>query len=233
MVEWQEPEAAVRGSVVVVAGRGESEAVYRRLSRRMAFDGYRATIVADGDPQQTERAAAEAIDEAEDGLPVVVIGSDAGAAAAVRLSTRRGVTGIVVAGLLADGGAFLQGDELDARSACPVHRAVLDDAARPGALRRAAPAVTQGELAVVPVPVLAVHGEDDPVSSVDGALRLLDAADDAEVVVIAGGRHDILNDTSHRTVAAAVVQFLERLRAPGAASILRRIARPAPEPAGA
>ena len=27
-----------------------------------------------------------------------------------------------------------------------------------------------------------------------------------------GGRHDALNDLTHRTVAAAVVQFLERLR---------------------
>jgi hypothetical protein len=31
-------------------------------------------------------------------------------------------------------------------------------------------------------------------------------------VTIAGGRPDVLNDLSHRTVAATIVLFLERLR---------------------
>ena len=30
--------------------------------------------------------------------------------------------------------------------------------------------------------------------------------------MVADGRHDILNDASHRSVAASVVLFLERLR---------------------
>jgi hypothetical protein len=29
---------------------------------------------------------------------------------------------------------------------------------------------------------------------------------------ITGGRHDVLNDVTHRTVAATIVLFLERLR---------------------
>jgi hypothetical protein len=33
-----------------------------------------------------------------------------------------------------------------------------------------------------------------------------------ELVSIAGGRHDALNDQTHRTAAATVVLFLERLR---------------------
>jgi hypothetical protein len=31
-------------------------------------------------------------------------------------------------------------------------------------------------------------------------------------VTIAGGRHDVLNDVTHRTVAATIILFLERLR---------------------
>ena len=34
----------------------------------------------------------------------------------------------------------------------------------------------------------------------------------AQTAVIAGGRHDILNDVTHRSVAATIVLFLERLR---------------------
>ena len=35
----------------------------------------------------------------------------------------------------------------------------------------------------------------------------------AELVLVAGAPHDALNDATHRSVAAAVVQWLERLRA--------------------
>ncbi len=38
------------------------------------------------------------------------------------------------------------------------------------------------------------------------------AARAAELVSITGGRHDVLNDVTHRTVAATIVLFLERLR---------------------
>lgn len=34
----------------------------------------------------------------------------------------------------------------------------------------------------------------------------------AELAVTDDGRHDVLNDATHRTVAAHVVQWLERLR---------------------
>ncbi|MGD6652180.1 hypothetical protein VWW24_22790, partial [Xanthomonas citri pv. citri] len=49
-----------------------------------------------------------------------------------------------------------------------------------------------------------------------------DALRDADVVIVSGGRHDILNDVTHRSVAAEIVQFLERLRTPGAPHALSR-----------
>lgn len=42
--------------------------------------------------------------------------------------------------------------------------------------------------------------------------------------LVDGGRHDLLNDLSHRSVAATIVLFLESLRAgPGLPPVLTRI----------
>ena len=62
------------------------------------------------------------------------------------------------------------------------------------------------------VPVLGLHGTDDPVSPLAAIRARYATAASAELVSIAGGRHDALNDLAHRTVAATVVIFLERLR---------------------
>jgi alpha-beta hydrolase superfamily lysophospholipase len=70
-------------------------------------------------------------------------------------------------------------------------------------------------LAAVRVPVLALHGAADPVSPLDAARTEYAAAPAAELVSLTGGRHDALNDISHRTSAATVLLFLERLRAGG------------------
>ena len=64
----------------------------------------------------------------------------------------------------------------------------------------------------MPQPVLGIHGADDPVSPLAAARERYAAAARAELVSIAGGRHDALNDLTHRSVAATMVLFLERLR---------------------
>jgi hypothetical protein len=45
------------------------------------------------------------------------------------------------------------------------------------------------------------------------------------LVTIAGGRHDVLNDVTHRTVAATIVLFLERLRLGAKMPEIARVAR--------
>jgi hypothetical protein len=55
-------------------------------------------------------------------------------------------------------------------------------------------------------------GTDDPVSPLPGVRDRYAAATAAELVSITGGRHEVLNDVTHRTVAATIVLFLERLR---------------------
>jgi pimeloyl-ACP methyl ester carboxylesterase len=64
----------------------------------------------------------------------------------------------------------------------------------------------------VPVPTLAIHGEDDAISPLDGALTFYRSIPGVEIVTIAGGKHDVLNDVTHRTVAASIVLFLERVK---------------------
>ena len=227
-IDWLEPEATARGSVIVVAGRGEHAHVYRRFARRIAFDGYRVAVV-ENDPA----AAARVIADAESGLPLTVVGSDSGALTALDLAaTHPAVSGVVAAGLLVAGTDAVTGGwdgELEIRSACPVHRGVLsaDDALDRGTLGAEAPVATADSLTHVQVPVLVVHGGADVLSPVANVLAVTSALPGARVVVVNDGRHDILNDVSHRSVAAEIVQFLERLRLPGTPDVLLR------EPAGA
>jgi len=227
-IDWLEPEATARGSVIVVAGRGEHAHVYRRFARRIAFDGYRVAVV-ENDPA----AAARVIADAESGLPLTVVGSDSGALTALDLAaTHPAVSGVVAAGLLVAGtDAFTGGwdGELEIRSACPVHRGVLaaDDALDRGTLGAEAPVATADSLTHVQVPVLVVHGGADVLSPPAEVLAVTSALPGARVVLVNDGRHDILNDVSHRSVAAEIVQFLERLRLPGTPDVLLR------EPAGA
>ncbi|OZD11081.1 lysophospholipase [Rhodococcus sp. 06-156-3C] len=235
-IDWLEPEATVRGSVIVVGGRGEGAEVYRRLARRIAFDGYRVAVaIGDGALDRAlDDAAAKLPDTAAKlpdpaaELPVVVIGSDSGALTALKAAPRRpAVTGVVAAGLLTEVAPDVEAgweNELDIRSACPVHRGVLGSAGavERDALSRAAEVATPELLAENSVPVLVVHGTADALSPVDTVQQLAASLVDARVVLVDGGRHDILNDVSHRSVAAEIVQFLERLRLPGAADIVLR-----------
>ena len=62
------------------------------------------------------------------------------------------------------------------------------------------------------MPVLGLHGAADPVSPLAAAREKYAAAPHAELVSIADGRHDAFNDITHRTAAATIVLFLERLR---------------------
>ncbi|WP_340536867.1 alpha/beta hydrolase [Nocardioides sp. GXZ039] len=221
---WNEPDGvAPRGTLILLTGRGESAAAYARFGRRIAADAYRVRVVELDldDPGATADDVAALL--ADDDLPAprVLAGSDAGASfAAVLVHGGIAIDGLVLAGpatsqSLADSPASLE-TELDARSACPAHRRVLadDEAFEQGALGRRLPDSWQldeaSDLAAIAVPTLLVHGSDDPVTPVAAALESFGRA--AEVRVVEGGRHDVLNDVSHRSVAAHVVLFLERLR---------------------
>ena len=228
VARWDEPEGLnPRGTVIVVPGRGELPGVYERFGRRLAADAYRVRAVANpiDDAALTERQVREA---ATGPAPVVLAGSDTGALFAVALVAPGRLpeaAALVLAGLPAealDGGAGETAGEdgswdaeLAARTACPTHRGGLaGDILRRGALYEPVPAgwTERADLTAVPVPVLGLHGAADPVSPLAAARERYAAAPHAELVSIAGGRHDAFNDITHRTAAATVVLFLERLR---------------------
>jgi pimeloyl-ACP methyl ester carboxylesterase len=159
----------VRGTVVVVPGRGETPATYARFGARLAYDAYQVAVTdrPDTDPGALEPylcrlsglltgAVAQASGEfGELVRPLVLAGSDLSAAGIAALAGRVDRTalwwpqGVILAGLPGyglrcdagpDTGAGWQ-EELDIRTHCPVHRGVLggDAAVRRGSLARAVP----------------------------------------------------------------------------------------------
>lgn len=233
---WNEPAGITpRGTLVLLTGRGEPPEVYTRFGRRLATDAYRVVVVSAADHTAPEvRSELVALIGGPDvARPVVLVGADAGARAAVVLATdpALAVQALVLAGVaLASGTAAADWrTEVEARTACPTHQQVLLHSAR-SSLVAAAPLIRlDSPSAPSPsssaVPVLAVHGGDDSISPLAEALAWYARAGVRDVAVVEGGRHDILNDVSHRSVAATVVLFLERLRLGGD---LPTIVRPTP-----
>jgi pimeloyl-ACP methyl ester carboxylesterase len=235
---WTEPDGiAPRGTLIVIGGRGEAPEIYERFGRRIASDGYRVHAVADpvADPAL---ATSQVLSVAAEVRPYVLVGSDTGALFAAGLVASGQITGVdalVLAGLPAEavtavtaatltteepGGADAPLSasweaELEARTACPTHRGRLaGQGLRRGALYEPVPDGWESlaDLGRIAQPVLFLHGVADQVSPLADARERYAKAPQAELVAIAGGAHDVLNDVTHRTVAATIVLFLERLR---------------------
>jgi pimeloyl-ACP methyl ester carboxylesterase len=211
---WAPPTGITpRGTVLVLPGRGEDPSVYERFGRRLAVDGYPVRVLAGGAPSGP-------LDQ-EGPHPVVLVGSDTGALEALLLAGS--VDGVILAGTPLPSGARVNrvdfDAELDARTACPTHRARLvdDTSFVRGSLFTPVPpeltdAVVRLDLEHLDVPVLVLHGDADVVTPVAAVEALARRLPKAEFVTVHDGRHDVLNDLPHRTVAAHVVQWLERLR---------------------
>ena len=224
VVTWTEPEGiATRGTLVVIPGRGEQPAHYERFGRRVAADGYRVHAVTD--PTVDDALTGSQISDLLTGpgtpRPLVLAGSDTGALFAAGLAASGQapwLDALVLAGLPtaeASPGRGSWEDELETRTACPTHRGRLSGPGlRRGALYEPVPAgwAERADLGAVTQPILGIHGTDDPVSPLAAVRSRYAAAGSAELVGIAGGRHDALNDVTHRTVAGTIVLFLERLR---------------------
>jgi alpha-beta hydrolase superfamily lysophospholipase len=222
---WDEPDGiAARGTVIVLTGRGETPASYQRFGRRLAADAFRVRVVQAGlDDLATARGEVVRL-LADDDLPTpkVLAGSDTGATYAARLAGELpSVDGVVLAGIALPGSASDSAevtrweDELDARSACPTHRSIIshDNGFVRGALARPVP--SDWILSAPAKPALVLHGSTDPVTPPAVAFEPFRDVKTARLKIVDGGRHDVLNDVSHRSVAATVVLFLESLRLGG------------------
>ncbi|MET1036726.1 MAG: alpha/beta hydrolase [Aeromicrobium sp.] len=219
--EWNEPDGiAPRGTLVVVGGRAETAAVYQRFGRRIAFDAYRVRFV-EGDLSDLE-GVAQRIDgvlaDSQTVLPAVLVGSDTGAAVVLDYLAHRGELSqpdaAVLAGLtFPDDRTASFDDEISVRTACPNHRGVLGREGVDHALATQEVHVPRPARGSVSVPLLVVHGEADPVAPVEQVRGVVDGLGArTELVTVDGGLHDALNDVTHRTVAATIIRFLERLK---------------------
>jgi len=218
---WDEPDGlAARGTVIVLTGRGETPASYQRFGRRLAADAYRVRVVEV--PLDDLATASKEVQTllVDDDLPApkLLVGSDTGATYAATLAGELDpVDGVVLAGLALPGSAAVLSwaDELEARTACPTHRRTIsdDDGFARGALSRPVP--SDWIVSAPAKPALVLHGSADPVTLPAAAFEPFRGERTARLRIVAGGRHDVLNDVSHRSVAATVVLFLESLKLGG------------------
>jgi alpha-beta hydrolase superfamily lysophospholipase len=215
---WDEPAGATpRGTLVVLPGRGETDASYARFGKRLSADAYKVRVLAvDLDDLTATRERIEKL-LADESLPSpkVLVGADTGATLAATLVGEVAADAAVIAGVALPG-STVDGtweDQVEARTACPVHRTVLDGdlLLDREALDRPLP-WTSLELSAPGKPVLVVHGTADRITPAADATAPYAGAEGARVWLVEGGRHDILNDVSHRSVAATVVLFLESLK---------------------
>lgn len=232
VIDWLPPASgpAVRGTVILLPGRGEHAGVYERFGRRLAYDAY-AVHVLDVEPEDDPAELREriAVLAASAVAPVVLAGSDTGALHALALATegKIDVEGVLLAatpGPSADSGAHEAPEweaELALRTSCPTHRGRLTEDAgfRRGSLfdpvpERLSTLLTLDDAAYQAVaPTLLLHGAADLLSPPPLVRALAGRLPQAEFALVVGSPHDVLNDATHRSVAAAVVQWLERLRA--------------------
>jgi pimeloyl-ACP methyl ester carboxylesterase len=65
------------------------------------------------------------------------------------------------------------------------------------------------ELPKLAVPTLAVHGVNDPIAPIDPVRAYAEQIEPLQLQEFPGAHHDILNETVHREVAEAIVDFIE------------------------
>jgi Rrf2 family protein len=220
------PPGASRGTVVLLTGRGEHGGVYARLGRRLAADGYTVVVPADQDDDAVRAAFAAHPDGTR-----ILLGSDCGALRAWTHAASRpeAVDALVLAGLPLGPGEQVSGREaeLDLRTSCPVHRALLAD--DPGFEWGALDGALPDRPAVLPdLPTLVLHGAADRVAPLAAVQVLARATPQATLAVVEGGVHDVLNDRFHRSVAARLVLFVEEV---GKGAVVRDDAGPVAAPA--
>lgn len=217
---WDEPVGATpRGTLILLPGRGETPTSYQRFGKRLSADAYKVRLVPlDLADLAIARTQVEKLlaDESLPG-PKVLVGTDVGATLVGQLLDEVAADAAIIAGVALPDSQGVDGwdAEVDARSACPLHRKLIAEDAGfgRGSLNGPFPAEWDELERTVPgKPVLILHGDADPITALDKAIEPYVGHSVARVKIVKGGRHDLLNDIMHRSVAATIVLFLESLR---------------------
>lgn len=218
VAEWNEPAGGTpRGTLIVLPGRGETATSYARFGTRLSADAYKVRLVPVdlGDTDAARVQVEKLVADEHLPSPKVLVGADSGATLAALLVHHVLVDAAVLAGLTLPGSPGVRSwdEEIEARTSCPVHRRVIGNDAGfgRGGLNESLP-WTSVELSAPDKPVLVLHGTADPITPASLAVAPYVGADKAQVRLVHDGRHDVLNDQMHRSVAATVVLFLESLR---------------------
>jgi len=203
-------------------------------------DGPRAVIESIDDLVQNGRRLTALADAAEPGRPIFLAGHSLGAAAAAVSASRdpSAYRGLILSGaplspldwvtdLSADGdGATLSLDPAEL-SADPFYLDELENdplaftgAEGAGALLSTLPPAwteLRATFSRIALPVLFVHGAQDPIVPADIARAWSALVPDGRLAEFAGARHDVLNETVHREVAAAITGFIRSVAGPAEA----------------
>ncbi|MEX5632354.1 alpha/beta hydrolase [Parafrankia sp. FMc2] len=177
---------AVRAVVVMLTGRGENPEPYEWLARRLALDGYTASVVPGGSGAAVSGAGstARAVGEARrPGVPFVLLGSDAGALAVLAMA---GSPALRPDGLVLLGLPLLHVPVAGIPVADPPPRALPD------------------------MPILLLHGRDDQISPLPLVRMTTRTAPRADLAVVPGS-HAVLAGPGRRCVPARVLLFIEGL----------------------
>jgi pimeloyl-ACP methyl ester carboxylesterase len=235
------PTKQPRGLFVVFPGRGDVASHYVRFGERLSFDGY--TVVVSEVPVTDVDVAVRVWNAALAGgvdYPVrILLGVDiaAGFAATTVASGAVAPTALVLAGAAtgatpADAAAVDSTvdtvvdatAEIQLRTSCPVHRQVLATSSASGFFDAAAVTSWPARETPIAIPALVLHGAEDRLAPVDDVIEQTAAWGNRTVVTVVAGVHDVLNDIHHRTIAAELVSFAERLRIdPTAPEVLTRV----------
>jgi len=216
ITSWDEPAGGTpRGTLVVLPGRGETPASYERFGKRLSADAYKVRLVPVSLSELDDVTDTVGKLLADESLPSpkVLVGTDSGATLAGLLAAELPVDAVVLAGLALPSSAGVGSweDEVAARTACPVHTRVIssDESFERGALNQPLP---WESVALRPSgkPTLVLHGTADPVTPAADAVAPYEGS--ARIRLVEGGVHDVLNDATHRSVAATLVLFLESLK---------------------
>jgi alpha-beta hydrolase superfamily lysophospholipase len=193
-------------------------------------DGERAVIASIDDLVENGRRLTTLATEASPGSPLFLAGHSLGSVAAA-ITLTRGATpfrGAILSGsalsplewvtaLAEEPGAELSLEPTDL-SSDPFYLDELEN--DPLAFTSAAAAETLGRIfpvaweelrsgfANVEVPVLFVHGADDPVAPIGPARHWAAQLPDGRLIEFEGARHDVLNEVVHRAVAEAITEFV-------------------------